>query len=143
MKAVNKEKQKQMKFCKHELHRAELEAEEKSIRLIRTFNSQQKHMMSDLMEQEDKSMQIDDYEATLLEKIAELEDNLMEIEMLLQEALNEATGKFTDEVKRLNTDLKAKTMDYIKEVAAEYETFSISLRNAALLENEAFEKMYE
>lgn len=29
-----------------------------------------------------------------MEKIAELEDALMEIEMLLQEALNEATGKF-------------------------------------------------
>ena len=40
-------------------------------------------MLNDLMELEDKSMQIDDYEATLMEKIAVLEDNLMEIEMLL------------------------------------------------------------
>lgn len=39
--------------------------------------------MNDLMEQEDKSMQIDDYESSLMDKIAELEDNLMEIEMLL------------------------------------------------------------
>ena len=40
-------------------------------------------MLNDLMELEDKAMQIDDYEATLMEKIAVLEDNLMEIEMLL------------------------------------------------------------
>lgn len=39
--------------------------------------------MNDLMEQEDKSMQIDDYESSLMDKIAELEDNLMDIEMLL------------------------------------------------------------
>jgi|APSaa5957512535_1039671.scaffolds.fasta_scaffold167690_2 hypothetical protein len=31
-----------------------------------------------------------------MDKIAKLEDDLMEIEMLLQEALNEATGKFQD-----------------------------------------------
>lgn len=37
-----------------------------------------------------------------MEKIANLEDELMELEFLLQEALSEATGKFTDEVKRLN-----------------------------------------
>jgi hypothetical protein len=29
-----------------------------------------------------------------MDKIAELEDDLMNIEMLLQEALNEATGNF-------------------------------------------------
>jgi hypothetical protein len=61
-------------------------------------------------------MQIDDYENILMEKIAALEDDLMEIEMLLQEALNEATGKFVDEIKRLNGDLKTKTMDFIKDV---------------------------
>ena len=44
-------------------------------------------------------MEIDDYEASLLEKINELEDNLMECEMLLQEALNDSTGKFTDIIK--------------------------------------------
>ena len=61
-------------------------------------------------------MQIDDYETSLMDKIAIVEDDLMEIEMLLQEALSEATGKFTDEIKRLNSELKTKTMDYIKDV---------------------------
>jgi len=94
MKIVNKEKSKQIKFCKNELHRAELEAEAKSIELIRSFNSVKKHMLNELHSLEDKSMQIDDYETSLMDKIAELEDELMELEFLLQEALSEATGKF-------------------------------------------------
>ena len=100
-------------------------------------------MLNDLADQEDKSMQIDDYENTLMDKISILEDDLMEIEMLLQEALNEATGKFTDEVKRLNSELRTKTMDFIKDVQAEYETFSINLKSGALNEQEAFEKLVE
>ena len=143
MKVVNKEKSKQIKFCKNELHQAEIDAEQKSIKLIRKYNSEQKHMLNDLLAQEDKSMQIDDYENELMDKIAMLEDDLMEIEMLLQEALNEATGKFVDEVKRLNSDLRTKTMDYIKEVANELDVFSNSLRTCALNEQEAFEKLIE
>ena len=34
-------------------------------------------------------------------------------------------------------------MDFIKEVTNEVETFSISLKNAALAEQEAFEKLVE
>ena len=88
-------------------------------------------------------MQIDDYENTLMDKIAQLEDDLMGIEFLLQDALNEATGKFVDEVKRLNSDLRTKTMDFIKEVANELDIFSNNLRTAALNEQEAFEKQIE
>jgi hypothetical protein len=40
MKVVNKEKSKQIKFCKNELHHAEIEAEQKSIALIRKYNSE-------------------------------------------------------------------------------------------------------
>ena len=78
-----------------------------------------------------------------MDKIATLEDDLMEIEMLLQEALNDATGKFVDEVKRLNSELRTKTMDYIKEVANELDIYSNNLRTAALNEQEAFEKQIE
>ena len=78
-----------------------------------------------------------------MDKIANLEDDLMEIEFLLQEALSEATGKFTDEVKRLNSELRTKTMDYIKDVQSEYEVFSISLKTNALTEQEQFEKLVE
>lgn len=78
-----------------------------------------------------------------MEKIANLEDDLMELEFLLQEALSEATGKFTDEVKRLNGELKTKTMDYKQEVQNEYEVFSVSLRTNAMIEQEQFEKLVE
>jgi len=79
-----------------------------------------------------------------MDKIATLEDDLMEIEMLLQEALNDATGKFVDEVKRLNAELRTKTMDFItKDVANEVDIYSNNLRTAALNEQEAFEKQIE
>lgn len=87
MKQVNKEKTKNIIFCKNELHQAELNAEQKSIALITKYNSEKKHILNELDELEDKSMQIDDYENTLMDKIADLEDNLMNIEMLLQDAL--------------------------------------------------------
>ena len=92
----NKEKLKTIKYCRTMLHNSELEAEAKSIELIRKFNSDKKHMLNELESLEDKSMQYEDYFKELLDKITQLEDDLMEIEMLLQEALNEATGKFTD-----------------------------------------------
>ena len=125
------------------LHNSELEAEAKSIELIRKFNSEKKHMLNELDSLEDKSMQYEDYFKELIDKITQLEDALMEIEMLLQEALNEATGKFTDQVKLLNQDMKTKTMDYIKEVTSEVENFSVNLKNSALTEQEAFEKFIE
>tara|TARA_B110000285_G_C15090792_1_gene598966 strand:+ start:1170 stop:1292 length:123 start_codon:yes stop_codon:yes gene_type:complete len=40
-------------------------------------------MLNELGELDDKSMQIEDYENTLMDKINVLEDELMEIEMLL------------------------------------------------------------
>ena len=67
----------------------------------------------------------------------------MEIEFLLQEALSDATGKFVDEVKRLNSELRTKTMDFIKEVTEENDIFSNNLRTCALNEQEAFEKQIE
>ncbi len=39
--------------------------------------------------------------------------------------------------------MKTKTMDYIKEVTNEVESFSINLKNSALAEQEAFEKFIE
>lgn len=37
----------------------------------------------------------------------------MEIEMLLQDALGEATNKFKDKIKELNTEIQKKTVDFI------------------------------
>ena len=84
-------------------------------------------------------MQIDDYEQELMDAVAGLEDNLMEIEMLLQDALGEATGKFRDKVIALNSAMKSCNMDYIKFVLEQAETFHTSLKNHALLEQAQFE----
>jgi len=75
----------------------------------------------------------------LLDSCSELEDNLMEIEMLLQDALGESTGKFRDKVMALNSDMKGKTMDFIKFVMEETEIFHSTLKNASLIEQAAFE----
>jgi len=43
----------------------------------------------------------------------------------------------------LNSELKTKTMDFIKEVNSEYENYHNLLKNAAFIEQEAFEKFIE
>jgi len=48
MKIVNKEKMKVVKFCRVTLRDSELEAESKSINLIRAFNSLRKHKINEL-----------------------------------------------------------------------------------------------
>lgn len=63
-----------------------------------------------------------------------LEDNLMEIEMLLQDALGESTGKFKDRVVLMNKDMRDKSMDYIKLVGEGALSFHDNLKNAALVE---------
>jgi hypothetical protein len=139
MKTTNKEKMKIIAYCRVTLRESELEAESKSINLIRAFNSLKKHKINELQSLEDKSMQIDDYETLLMDSVSELEDNLMEIEMLLQDALGDSTGKFRDRVTALNSVMKGNTMDYIKFVLEQADIFHTSLKNLGLLEQASFE----
>jgi len=83
MKTLNKEKIKVWTYCKQTLRDAEIEAESKSINFIRAFNSLRKHKINELQGLDDKSMQIDDYETSLMDAVAALEDNLMDLEMHL------------------------------------------------------------
>jgi len=46
-----------------------------------------KHKLNKLDLQPDKALQIEDYETLLMDAVMECEDNLMEVEMLLQDAL--------------------------------------------------------
>jgi len=84
-------------------------------------------------------MQIDDYETLLMEAVAQLEDNLMDLEMHLQDALFESTNKFRDRVSSLNSAMKNKTMDFIKSVVEHSDQFHTTLKNLALIEQAAFE----
>lgn len=56
MKIVNKEKMKTIKFCRVTLRESELDAESKSVNLIRAFNSLKKHKTNELTSLEDRSM---------------------------------------------------------------------------------------
>lgn len=63
----------------------------------------------------------------------------MEIEMLLQDALQIATGQFKEKVLLINGQMKAKTIEHIKFVAEEAENFNAMLRVHALEEQTKFE----
>lgn len=52
---------------------------------------------------------MDDYEKRLGDAIVVLEDELMQIEMLLQDALSESTSKFKDYIKDFNNKITEKT----------------------------------
>lgn len=88
------------------LRKSELEAEKKSIHAITKFNSFKKHMIKELEENTtERHMLIDEYEQDLMKAVDELEDNLMEIEMLLQDALKDATDKFFDTISKQNVEI--------------------------------------
>lgn len=46
-------------YCSKKLKEAELDAEKRSIELIRSYNSFKKHTLADLDKQEDKMLQLD------------------------------------------------------------------------------------
>ena len=121
-------------YCRQTLHQSELEAESKSVNFIRAFNSLKKHKIEELKSLEDKSIQIDDYEALLIETVASLEDDLMNLEMLLQDALYESTSRFKELVTAKNMIMKNKSIDYIKEVVSFSDQFHTTLKNLGLIE---------
>lgn len=129
---LNKKLKNDMKYCGDELKKAEIEAEQKSIKLISEFICYRKVTLAELDKQEDKALQLDQYEENLLFKIINLENELMDIEMLLQEALVNSTEIFVntikvsiDSIKKLCTELN----DQLKEKSND---FHDSLKNAVL-----------
>ena len=61
---------------------------------------------------EDKAGEIDDYEKKMLKAVEDLEEELMNIEMVLQDALQIATDKFKEKVTQIITDIRNKTIGY-------------------------------
>jgi hypothetical protein len=57
-----------------------------------------KHKLRHLENSQEKHMLLDDYEQELLQGVNELEDELMEIEMLLQDAMHNAMGQFMTKI---------------------------------------------
>jgi len=92
----------------------ELTADKKSIDKMDDLKSKKKHAYRELEEAEDKMLRIDDVENELIEAVNVCEDDLMEVEMLLQDALFTAYGDYKDKITVINSILKEKTNEYIK-----------------------------
>ena len=90
MKSLHKDKMNTIRYCTKEMRESELKAERDSIELIRKLLSLKKHKLRDIEEnpEENNDMMIEESETDLLQQVDVLEDNLMEIEMLLQDALH-------------------------------------------------------
>ena len=116
IKMQHREKQHVIKYCSKVMRDEELLGEKKSIDLIRTFQRLKKHKLRYLEDQEDKAMIQDDIEQELITAVENLEDDLMEIEMLLQSALQEGVLTFQEKLKLINGDMKTKTIQFIKEI---------------------------
>ena len=100
-------------YCSSELRKNELESEQKSILRIRDFERMKKHKMRGLEDQEEKHTLLQDYQDDLIAKVKVLDTDLMEYEMMLQVALQDATGKFKDKTKEIIEKKKQCTIAFI------------------------------
>lgn len=141
MKAHHKDKSHIVAYCLDQMRQSELKAERDSIELIRKLQSLKKHKLREFEENPDENndMAIEEEEGKLLDEVEKLEDELMQIEMLLQDALQAATSTFKDKVQVINQEMKKKTIEFIKFVAEEAENFHTMLRLHALEEQTKFE----
>jgi len=79
-------------------------------------------------------MLIDEFEGELLKAVDSLYDMLMNIEMLLQDALFGANDNFKDKVRAINAVMKEKTIAFIREVGQQCNDFHDALKVHALEE---------
>ena len=140
MKMKHKEKQHVILYCEKVMRDEELLAEKRSIELIANFQGLKKHKLRDLENQEDKQLDVDDIERELLDAVDTLEDELMNIEMLLQDALVQGFTQFHDMSTGILGVMKTKTIEFIKFVNEQAELFSEKLRDLALKEQVLFEE---
>jgi len=89
MVAHHKDKMNVVQYCIKEMRQSELKAEQESIEHIRKLQSLKKHKLREIEEnpEDNNDMVIEETENELLIQVDTLEDSLMEIEMLLQDAL--------------------------------------------------------
>jgi hypothetical protein len=126
-------------FCTKSLKDSELDAEQRSIQKIEGYLGFKKHQLRDLESQEDMAYQLDDFEKRLGDAINVLEDDLMDIEMLLQDALSEATGIFKAKFDEYNKRIIEKTKNlYQSQLQTQTDEFSDELKTHGLAAQEPF-----
>lgn len=70
--------------------------------------------MAELNKHDSKLEYLADFEADLLQQVDKLEDDLMNFEMSLQEALLKAVDKFKEKVQGNISDQRQRTITFIK-----------------------------
>ena len=98
------------------LKNSELEAEKRCTEVIFKFQSLRKRALIKLEAADDKQFLIDTVQEQLNDALAQTEDELLEIEMLLQDALHDSTLQFFDKITGFNKKIGDKTVNFIGEV---------------------------
>lgn len=96
MKNLYRQKKHLIEYCSKAMRDSELDCEKRAINFINDFQGIRKHKFRDIEDQEDRDLQMDDFQIELLDSVDTLEDNLMEIEMKLQDALTNAVNIFKE-----------------------------------------------
>jgi hypothetical protein len=143
IKKDHKDKVRHITYCTQTLRNSELDAEKRSIAKIQGYISFKKHLLRELDSQEDMAYQLDEYEKRLGEAIVVLEVELMDIEMLLQDALEVATTKFKEKVKEINNKIIEKTSNLQQQLQGQSEEFFTDLKNHGYQAQESFIKWFD
>ena len=113
MKVNHKKKDNIITYCMKAMRDEEKRAEKKSIAILDELKGKKKYAYRTLDSSTDRSMQIDEIEEDMINAVNKVEDDLMDIEMLLQDALHTAMNSFKDQTHGINAQLKAKTKEFI------------------------------
>ena len=96
-------------FCLEKMRKAERSAEVESIKKIEEYKKKEKHIFRAINKQRDADPEstpnYDKYENELLELIQTLKGDLMDIEVAIQHALEQARGSFVTEVNQILNDM--------------------------------------
>ena len=143
MKMHHKDKQHKITYCSKVMRDEELLGEKRSIELIRKFQQFKKHKLREIEAEDDKQLILEEYEQQLIDAVEKLEDDLMEIEMLLQDALQSAVAQFKEMVSTIIGDMKQKTISYVTFVAEQSAIFGEKLSELAINEQQKFSDKIE
>lgn len=116
MKALHKKKKNMVTYCERTMKQEELKADKKSVIIMEELKAKKKHAYRVLDDAQDKLLALDEVQADLIKAVNETEDKLMEIEMILQDALHTAFTAFKDMTQAITNQQKEKIMDFIKKV---------------------------
>jgi hypothetical protein len=143
MKQAYRQKKSVIDFCVKIMRKEELDAEKRSIELIRALEGQKKHKLRAIEEAEDKNLASEDFEDSMMKAVDQLEDDLMEIEMRLQYALQDALEVYKDRIKKIQAEMKEQTEKFIKVIDTNTQEFCSDLSIHALQEFALYTEQYD